>query len=483
MRKTFLLALMLLLMSLSALAQASSNQTPKAELFGGYSYLRVNPTAANSSGWEASLNYNLNHWFGLKADFDGHYCCSGQKLHDFMAGPQFSYRRDKFTLFVHGLGGASHGSATGFSDTVPVWAAGGGVDWNLRKNLAWRIAQADYFSTHFGGVFQHDFRGSSGLVWRIGGGPPPPPASCSVSAQPGEVMAGEAVSATVNAANFPAKHTLTYSYSSTGGKASGTGTSGSVDTTGMAPGSYNVSATVSDGKKATASCSGAFTIKEPPKHPPKISCSANPVTVRSGEASTISCTCSSPDGRSVSYSGWSASAGSLAPSGATATLDTAGVPSGAVNVNTTCSDDRGLSDSTTTAVNVEAPPPVPQASRLGDCDFKTARVDNKCKAVLDDVALRLQRDADAKAVIVGYSGPKEGKAIAAQRATNAKTYLTKEKGIDPGRISVMTGTDGGKKAEFYLVPAGATFSMPGTEMVMEKTKAPMKKAAKKKTGQ
>lgn len=121
------------------------------------------------------------------------------------------------------------------------------------------------------------------------------------------------------------------------------------------------------------------------------------------------------------------------------------------------------------------------ASKLGECDFKTARVDNKCKAVLDDVALRLQRDADAKAVLVGYGGPKEAK-IAAQRATNAKAYLTKEKGIDPGRIELRTRTDGGKKADFYLVPAGATFSEANTEVFMEK--APMMKKApmKKKTG-
>ena len=172
MRKALLLAVMLLLVPLAALAKDkakdTSKETPKAELFGGFSYLRVNPSGTNAIGWNASLNWNWNRWFGVKADFDGHYCCAGQKVHNFMFGPQFSYRRSKATLFVHALGGGSHGSATGFSDTVAVWAAGGGLDWKLRKNLAWRIGQADYVSTHFGGAFQHDFRVSSGLVWRIG---------------------------------------------------------------------------------------------------------------------------------------------------------------------------------------------------------------------------------------------------------------------------------------------------------------------------
>lgn len=176
MKKTFLLAILLLLGSLAALAKdkdkGTSKETPKVELFGGFSYLRANPGSGlpgtNALGWNASLNWNWNRWFGVKGDFDGHYCCAGQKVHNFMFGPQFSYRRSKATVFVHALGGGSHGSATGFSDTVAVWAVGGGVDWNFGRHLAWRVGQADYVSTHFGGVFQHDFRASTGLVWRFG---------------------------------------------------------------------------------------------------------------------------------------------------------------------------------------------------------------------------------------------------------------------------------------------------------------------------
>ena len=177
MKRTFLLAVLILLLSLPALAQDkkgkdSSGETPKVELFGGFSYLRANPggglAGTNSLGWNASLNWNWNRWFGIKGDFDGHYCCAGQKLHDFMFGPQFSLRRSKVTFFVHGLGGVSHGSAPGASDTAGAFAAGGGLDWKVSKHVSWRVAQADYVGTRFGGVFQHDFRLSTGLVWRIG---------------------------------------------------------------------------------------------------------------------------------------------------------------------------------------------------------------------------------------------------------------------------------------------------------------------------
>jgi hypothetical protein len=97
----------------------------------------------------------------------------------------------------------------------------------------------------------------------------------------------------------------------------------------------------------------------------------------------------------------------------------------------------------------------------------SARVDNTAKAILDDVALRLQRDADARAVIVGFADPKELKpaTLAAQRAANAKEYLAKEKGIDPSRIETRTGSGGGMKADIWFVPAGASLNLPGTEAV------------------
>ena len=488
-----ILALATAVLAPAARAQSSEEPVPKVEVFAGYAWMEPGGKVAGvqlesmSKGFAASVTVNADDHWGLTFEGGSHWD-DNDHVATFMAGPQFKWRGEHVSPFVHALFGLhllnfeGFGLSSGFG-----LAAGGGLDLHVSRRLDFRLIEADYVYAHHNlqplpAANLNGARLSTGLLFKFGGGPPPPPPSCSVSAEPTEVMAGEPVHANASAANFPKGRTLAYTWNSSGGKASGTGMGASVDTMGMAPGSYNVSVQVTDNKKASANCSAAFTIKEPPKHPPQLSCSANPATVRSGEASTISCTCTSPDNRSLSYS-WNASAGQLSGTGASATLDTAGLPSGPVNVNTTCTDDRGLSDSTTTAVNVEVPPPPPQPSKLGECDFKTARVDNRCKAVLDDVALRLQRDADAKAVIVGYSGPKEagGKKTAAQRASNAKTYLTKEKGIDPGRVEVRTGMDGGKRAEFYLVPAGATFSDSNTEMVMEKPMM-MKKATKKAPG-
>src|SRR5213596_2891209 len=64
----------LCLLPLAAMAQ----DTPKAEVFGGYSYLRVNELSGlgiglNLNGWNGSVTGNVNDWFGVKADFSGQY--------------------------------------------------------------------------------------------------------------------------------------------------------------------------------------------------------------------------------------------------------------------------------------------------------------------------------------------------------------------------------------------------------------------------
>ena len=64
---------------------------------------------------------------------------------------------------------------------------------------------------------------------------------------------------------------------------------------------------------------------------------------------------------------------------------------------------------------------------------------------------------------------KEVENTAAQRAVNTKEYLVTDKGIDPSRITVATGTGDDQKVENYLVPAGATFGsdVQGTSPVDE----------------
>jgi hypothetical protein len=365
-------------------------------------------------------------------------------------------------------------------------------------SVGWRYLYVNYRPTDHLFIFNTAMTGAvAGFSYNFGGKPViPPTASCSVS--PTEVWAGDPVAANITTQNFNPKHTITYSWTGTGIKISGAGAAGNVDTAGLTPGSYTVTGTATDAKEKknnVASCNASFTVKQP--HPPVASCSASPDSVQAGQASTITVNASSPDNFPLTYA-WSTTAGRLSGSGTSATLDTTGASQGsAITTTATITDSRGLSTTCNATVNVQAPPPpvtVNEVSEIGECKFMDAkrpwRVDNTCKAVLDDVAMRIQREPNGKFVIVGYTDEEESMKVTqlgAQRSVNMKYYLVHGEGgsqIDASRIEVRTGgTVKEKGAKVYFVPSGATFSE--ESVVVDETKvkgqarnapAPKKKA-------
>jgi outer membrane protein OmpA-like peptidoglycan-associated protein len=193
----------------------------------------------------------------------------------------------------------------------------------------------------------------------------------------------------------------------------------------------------------------------PPMNAPTLTCSASPAAIHVGENSNIRCTGASADDRPLTYA-WTTDNGAVNPRDNNAVLDGRNAHAGAANVTTTVTDDRNLTASAVTAINVEAAP-VLEASKIGELNFKSnnAYVDNRSKAFLDDVALRLQREANSTAVMVGYTQAPEAARLGISRASNAKTYLVKEKGIDAGRIQVRDGGPGGQKVDVWFIPAGA----------------------------
>ncbi len=516
------LFLVLILFSSAALAQQTP---PKYDIFAGYQWLNPGgnvPGAANpaggvfpfklpsmSKGGGLAFGYNFHPNFALEGDI-------GLNLKDqfdvstYSVGPRFTWRGEGINMFVHTLLGDNH-------LTAPVGARnglgailGGGIDLPIVKRVSLRLIEADYqwARQNYASIVpasQPDLRRSSfqgarlrsGLVFNFGGEPEvPPAATCSVDHA--EVMQGEPVTATVATSNFNPKHPLTYNWTGNGGTVNGKDTSAIIDTKGVAGGSYTVTAHVVDPKmkkNGEATCTANYTVKEPPKNPPTMSCTASPTSLQTGGTATITCTCTSPDGVPVNVAGWSTTGGTVSGSGNSATLNTTGASPGQVTVSATCTDSRGLTANASSQVTVENPPPPPKASKLSQCDFpnekKPWRVDNTCKAILDDVALRLQQEADAKLVIVGNADPSEKrKNLAAERALNSKAYLSggeAKQAIDASRIETRTGNGGTKTAEYWVVPAGATFDSTGTEVVDEtKVKpvpdhpaAPKKKAAKK----
>jgi opacity protein-like surface antigen len=502
----------------SAALAPSSGRTyrsyPRAELFLGYSYLRSVPfqpmlTPGNRmvrlNGGSASIAFNLNRTFGLVGDFGGfddtklqiagtganpaRAADASGTAYTFMAGPRLSFRYSRVTPFVQALFGGVHASEVTLSNCTGnlctplpsenafAMTAGGGIDLKIHRHVAIRIVQAEYLMTRFADLStgnrdtQNDIRLSSGLVFGFGGNAPPLTVEYTCSASPSTVYPGDPIIVSGVALNLNPKKTVSYTWSSDGGAISGTSNIANVDTKNTAPGTYTVKGHVSEGVKPgqMADCSAQFTVK--PFEPPTISCSANPTTVNPGDSSTITAIAVSPQNRPLTYS-YNATAGSISGTTSSTALSSAGAYPGPITVTCGVMDDKGNNASATTSVNVIAPPPspppaAPLASNLCPVSFerdatRPTRVDNEAKACLDDIALNLQRSSDAKLALVGNQDAKESAMkrrektnFAAERAVNTKQYLVNEKGIDPSRILLYTGTDDAKTVTSTLIPAGA----------------------------
>jgi opacity protein-like surface antigen len=490
--------------------------TPRVEVFLGYSYLRAVPSPAegNRLGWlnggSASIAFNFNRYLGLVADFGGlddtqllfsgtganpsTTADSSGTVFTYLFGPRLSFRgHDRLTPFGQVLFGGIHASqatlssgCTGVgctllpSESKFAMTAGGGLDVKVNHRLAIRIIQAEYLMTNFedrttgASATQNDMRLSSGIVFRFGGNPAPPipppsPLAYACTVNPSSVFQGDAIAVSGTAVNLDPAKTATYTWHVDGGTVTGASSNASIDTRNLVAGAYTVKGHVSEGEKPNenADCSAPYAVKA--IEPPTVSCAANPYNLISGESSTITATGLSPENRPLTYS-YSSTAGAVSGIGATATLSTAGAPVGSITVTCNTVDDKGLTASGTTAVTVAAPvaAPKPLTSELCAIHFdrdlrRPNRVDNEGKACLDEIALNLQRNSDAQLVIVGNTAGQEigGNKLATQRAINTKAYLVSEKGIDPARIAVYTGSQDGKIVSTTLIPAGAAFDSTG----------------------
>jgi hypothetical protein len=161
-----------------------SQEFPKADVFGGYSYLNIDTNGLTSrqsaNGWEAAASGNFNRWFAVEFDVSGYYktysipTIADVKVRDYsyVGGPRLNFR----PFFVHALLGGDHlsGSAMGYSASQDglAGAFGGGVQQKVSGPWSVRVS-ADYvFSRHniFGGpsYTQNNFRAGVGIAYSFG---------------------------------------------------------------------------------------------------------------------------------------------------------------------------------------------------------------------------------------------------------------------------------------------------------------------------
>jgi hypothetical protein len=161
-------------------AAAQNGVAPRWEVFGGYSYLRLDSTSfgfANSSnlnGWNAAGTFNINLKWSATLDLSGQYG-SQLKTFNYLIGPQYAWRRDKSKFFVHGLFGKGQdrvdvtvGTKSGFQGVGRAFGGGGGFDWDWRPRISFRVLQADYINGNSFGKTQNNIRISTGVIFTFG---------------------------------------------------------------------------------------------------------------------------------------------------------------------------------------------------------------------------------------------------------------------------------------------------------------------------
>lgn len=497
--------------TLKANAQAATSATEhpdsRVDIYGGYGYFHPINSGIDFHQYFDVHNLNatvgvtgfFNHYIGVEMEagyFSGvsehavYGPCSGetcsQLIYTAEAGPVFRLPLGSWVPFVHALGG---GVRTNGPVTQPLtwgWGVtgGGGIDYVLpffKHHVAVRPIQADWQYSQVvygplvlpegvkGGFGEIDaLKLSGGLVVRVGEARPAPALEIGCIAQPATGYPGDVITVTAASVNFDRKRPAAYTWKTNGGHLKQDKAQATIDTAGLAPGEYVVSAHVVQGMKARqqASCTTPFTIK--PFEPPTLTCTATPSTATAGTTIDISTTGVSPQNRPLTYS-YSASAGQIISAGPTAKLSTDGLTETTITVNCNVVDDLGQTAQANTQVTLTVPPKpvVAQTQELCHITFerdhrRPARVDNEAKGCLDDIALTLEQQGTAKLVMIGNSSANERPETGAERALNARQYLVQEKGIDPSRIEVRIGAMPGRFVNNILVPPGATFDQSTT---------------------
>ncbi len=162
--RRFIVLAAVLLASMAVMAEE------KMEVFGGWqfvssSYLGQRNTVVK--GWDADVSYKAFSEFSLIGDVSGSNK-DGIKVHTFMGGARVRMKGRRISPFAEGLFGAAHlGSFGAGGGTKMSMAFGGGVDYNLGRNLAIRLAKVDYNIIRIEGGSMKNIRFATGVVLKF----------------------------------------------------------------------------------------------------------------------------------------------------------------------------------------------------------------------------------------------------------------------------------------------------------------------------
>lgn len=194
------------------LVAAQVQKAPNIEVFGGLSYLNVAGYYEREHFFNAAtgVTVSVNKHFGIVGDVGLPLAGPSETFRSLVVGvrfqppfvsidhqttrtgtalfgPRFFLRREKMTLFAHGLAGVVRTrtssesrnvsvfglpllpSSFSYSDNTFAYGFGGGIDLNVNRRFAIRILQADYLRARIEGT-GNQLRLQSGVVVRFGKG-------------------------------------------------------------------------------------------------------------------------------------------------------------------------------------------------------------------------------------------------------------------------------------------------------------------------
>jgi hypothetical protein len=127
--------------------RAAAQEGPRAELFGGYEYLHLNPGGTGCHGFGANLAYNLNNWLAAVGDLGVCKETGGSTFHNvnYLFGPRFHHHSyGKVTPFAQVLLGDQHAAGINLAFDSFAMTLGGGADYN---EIALHSSKAGDFSS------------------------------------------------------------------------------------------------------------------------------------------------------------------------------------------------------------------------------------------------------------------------------------------------------------------------------------------------
>ena len=206
---------LLALGTLLGLSLYAADESPQADLFLGYSFVRYNSAQTipsfTSNGGIGTLAWNFNDYIGIEAEFGGYHNGNVNNYQfdsttfSYLFGPRLSWGRSKTVdPYFHTLFGGQYATTSIAADSILVvnpqaiqpsngrykastnsfaMAVGGGLDIKLGKSVILRPLQVDYYLTRLeapditvpigtsvpSARNQNNFRYAAGVAFNFGG--------------------------------------------------------------------------------------------------------------------------------------------------------------------------------------------------------------------------------------------------------------------------------------------------------------------------